>query len=182
MNSLRLSILAIFLTLCFGNANNAVSAPVVGPEYTYIFTAGPEETTAYDGSTISIQDFNIVGWNLFGDPNGGLKTGDGSFVSSETISSYDQNNWTGSFTITSAGATGAFSLSSSFGTLSYSGTNTNSGGFDPGSLDSSFSGTGAADPGGTWRPVAAPDSGGTFVLLAIACAGLGLCRHRARAT
>jgi hypothetical protein len=154
--------------LWFANANNAVATPIpVGPEYTYVFTAGPEEDTSYNGSTISIQDFNIVSWNLFGDSHGGLTTGDGSFVSSETISSYDQITWTGSFTVTSF-----------FQTLSYSGTNTTNPVFDPGSLDSTFHG----DPGGTWTAVAAPDSGTTFALLAIACGGLGLFGRRARAT
>jgi hypothetical protein len=182
MNSLRLAILAIFSTLWFANANNAIATTIVGREYTYVFTAGPEQSTAYNGSTISIQDLNIVSWNVFGDPNGGLKTGDGSFVSSNGVSFYDPNTWAGSFTISGASAPGTFGVSTFFGTLSYSGTNTNSGGFTPGSLNSTFTGGTGTDPGGTWRPVSAPDSGTTFALFAIACGGLGLYCRRARAT
>src|SRR5438270_5781043 len=122
MNSLRLAILVTFSTCWFADANHAVAA-VAGPEYTYSFTAGPEQSTAYNGSTISIQDLNIVSWNLFGDPNGGLMTGDGSIVSNNGVSSYDQNNWTGSFTISKAIAPGApsgtFGVNSFFGILSY---------------------------------------------------------------
>lgn len=184
MNSLRLSILAIFSTLWLANAIDATAGPVA-PTYTYYFTAGPDESTDYDGSSITIQDLNIIGWNLFGDPNGGLQsgTGDGSFVALNNVFSNDANTWTGSFTITSYGPTFPFGIDSFGGTLSYNGTQTDASGPTSGSLTSIFFGSGA-DPVGTWstRSSSVPDSGTTLALLAIGCAALGLYHRRVRAS
>ena len=176
MNPLRLTILAIFSTLWFANANDATATPVA-PIYTYFFTAA--SPSPYDGSSISIQGLNIVAWDLFGDSNGGLQsgTGDGSFVNFNGVSTADANTWTGSFQIESFGSTAP----TFFGTLSYTGTNTSSGGPTSGSLSSSFAGT-RPDPIGSWSatPVAAPDSGTTLALLGIACGALGVYHRRVR--
>src|SRR5205823_5810314 len=136
MNPVRLTLLAIFSTLWFANANDATATLIpVSPQYVYFFTAASAQPTDYNGSSITIQDLSIVAWDLFGDPNGGLQsgTGDGSFVQNNGVLTNNANTWTGSFSISSSGPTAPFGISSPFGTLTYFGSNTSGGGPTSGS-------------------------------------------------
>ena len=180
MKSLRLTLLVSCLALWFAPVNSADAA------YTYYFTADPTsgQPTAYNGSSITIDGLNIIAWNLFGDLNGGLQsgTGDGSFWADPgSVVTADANTWTGTFTISTFGATSPFGINSFSPLLSYTGTNGSGGGPTSGSLSSNFGGTGP-DPIGTWsaRP-SVPDSGATFVLLGIACGALVLYHRRVKA-
>ena len=132
-----------------GNVS-AISAP----SYTYQFTASPDQTTIYDGSTITLQGtspttgITLADWNLLGWSGGPVTPGNSS-PDVQSFSLYGPSTFYGSFDISGFEA-GSF----------FNGSNTIDGGF----LQL------FADPPGVWRPVAAgvPDAGSTLALLAVA--------------
>jgi hypothetical protein len=164
MNSLRLSLVLGVAALLLGTVTvHAAPVPTVAPSpgpFTYTFTATNEADAAYNGSTISIYDYSLSSWDL---KDGGTEfksgSGDGSFISTQSITSFDATTWSGSFTVGGSGG-------------SFSG---DAGGGVPNFGDLGFFG----DPAGVWTPTTSsvPDVGSTFQLLAAACAGLGACRQ-----
>jgi hypothetical protein len=162
MKSFRLTIVLGVAALVFAGGNIALAA-VAGPEYTYVFTANPDSDTSYNGSTISIQSLSIVNWDLKGP--GVEFTMLNSFIFAQSILSYDQNTWSGSFTIDGNSSPVRFTGDAGGGIP------------DNGDLSSQ-----SFDPPGVWTPLrpSVPDSGSTVQLLAIACVGLGACQWSRR--
>jgi len=163
MKMTKLAVTMVLIVSAVGTASAAPVAVSPGP-VTYRFTAGPDETTAYDGSTITLNgtssftDITMTDWNLVG--FGGPATRFNSGPPSTDFSFYDASTFNGSFNLFVPG-TG----------YTFEGSNSTAGGF----LES-FNFT-TADPPGMWAPVAAPDTGSAIELLAIALAGLVVSRR-----
>ena len=161
----------------------STSAILSATTVTYKFTADPDTgNTAFNGSTITLTDASatsadsialasttpeLIAWKMKGDLGYTLVSGDGSFVSDNSISSFNATTWTGSFQIQDSGKV-----------VEFNGTNNIGGGtvLFPGSLNDQF-----VDPAGVWTPLSAvPDSGGTVQLLGVALGGLTVCRRWSR--
>ena len=141
---------AITAALLLGTGN--VARAVAIQDFTYVFNA--TSPSPYDGSTITIESLSLVNWDLLGP--GGPLTPSNSTQFSTIITSADATTWIGNFNVHPNGAVVFF-------------------GSNEGPPGTGFLGS-AVDPGGTWsfvNPASTPDSGSTFQLLAVACAGLG---------
>jgi len=168
MKLLQLSIAAAVSGLFL--SAGAVAYAISNPSYTYVFTANPDvQFTAFDGSTITISDDNIIAWNL-GDTWNGLfysyGSGDGSQVLFENVVSADGNTWAGSFWI-GLPESGPNFIGSNDGTVGANG----------GFLADDY-----CDPDGNWAATdpPAPDALNSLQLLTLALAGLGACHYLLR--
>jgi hypothetical protein len=158
MNPLKLSIAVAVAGLLASTGTVVAGGTLSSPSYTYFFTATPglaNYSPAFDGSTITIQDYGIIAFDLV-DKLLGIEftQADSSYTyNSSSISFYSDSTWTGSFAI------GYVQRETQY---YFSGYNYPSGG----ELDF----TATADPGGTWTAV--PDALNSLQLLALALAGL----------
>ena len=178
MNILKLTIAAAISGLFVGVGSVAYAEVPVPPTYTYVFTANSDAgDTSFDGSSITISNDIIIGWDLKDNahgPGGALIeeiAGIGnSHIYAQNVTSYNSTTWDGSFTIqnyyqsaiTSVETPDAF-YGDSDGTLASNG----------GYLYDDY----APDPNGYWSTQAAvPDALNSFQLFALALAALAASR------
>ena len=164
MRTLKLTVTISLVALAARTAS--AITPVTPPPQTYMFTADPDFTTVYNGSTITLQGTSsttgiaLVDWNLLSSSSPTSVNKTNSNVTSQAFSFYDSSTFYGSFEIT---------------------------GFAPGEV---FDGSNdainggflqrSADPPGVWNAVPAagvPDSGSALQLLGIAFGGLAAARR-----
>jgi len=159
MNLLKLSIAVAVAGLLASTGTVVASGTLSSPSYTYVFTATPglpDYSPAFDGSTITIHDYGIIGFD-FVDKSLGVEftQADSSYIyNSSSITFYGDSTWTGSFAI------GYVQLETQY---LFVGDNYPISG---GNLDFQA----AIDPAGTWTAV--PDALNSLQLLALGLGGL----------
>jgi hypothetical protein len=169
MSLLKLTIVAAISGLFVG-AGTPAFAGSSDPVYTYFFTANPDEgNTWFDGSSITIQDNLITGWNLV-DTQYGVDLSsalNNSHIIGQNVTSATASVWGGSFDIGTFSAAIQEVVNDNF--LGGSdGTDSSNGGY----LNDSHT-----DPDGNWSTRAAvPDALNSFQLFALALAALAASR------
>ena len=172
-----MSLATAIVTLVVGTGTVAhASPPVLVANGTYVFEAGGAPTAfndAFNGSTVTFPDNQLVGWDL----SDALAAGDqppldfplvfntpgftnNSVISGGNAAVIAANEW--AYTIDST-------ISSNPAAFFEIGNNVSANGNGPGSV---FDGVG--DPNGTWSMVSAPDMTSTLGLLAGVLALLGI--------
>ena len=160
---MKITTLAAAIALVvFAIGNVSAITPTPG-SVTYKFTANLGQPTDYNNSTITLEgtstttDINMTNWDLVGP--GGPATPSNSEPTTESFSFYDSSTFYGFFSLAVPGTGFTFTGSNSA--------------VDGGFLSSS------GDPSGVWSavPAGVPDTGNGIQLLAIALAGLVVCRR-----